>query len=82
MIDVVVTERGIAINPLRKDLLSAVSNSSLPLRKIEDLKNEIDEICGGEPAKPSLKDNVVAVVKWVDGTVIDSIRQVDVAPVE
>jgi len=36
MIDVVVTERGIAINPLRKDLLDAVQGSKLPIRPIQD----------------------------------------------
>lgn len=76
LIDVIVTERGIAINPLRQDLIQAVSRSSLPIRTIEDLKNEIEEICGGKPEKPEFKDKVVAVVKWVDGTVLDSIRQV------
>ena len=75
LIDVIVTERGIAINPKRQDLISAMSNSSLPIRTIEDLKNEIDEICG-KPEKPELDDNIVAVVKWVDGTIIDSIKQV------
>ena len=38
LIDVVVTERGIAINPLRQDLLDAVAGSDLPIRPIEDLK--------------------------------------------
>src|SRR5438477_3294694 len=34
LIDVVVTERGIAINPLRKDLLNAVRGSKLPIRPL------------------------------------------------
>jgi len=76
LIDVIVTERGIAINPQRQDLLSAVRNSALPIRKIEKLKNEIEEICGGKPQKPKLSDEIVAVVKWVDGTVLDTIRKV------
>lgn len=77
LIDVVVTERGIAINPLRKDLLASVKNSSLPIKSINEIKKEVEEICGGAPAKPKLnKNKVVAVVKWVDGTVLDSIFQV------
>jgi citrate lyase subunit alpha/citrate CoA-transferase len=76
LIDVIVTERGISINPLRKDLLKATKNSDLPIRPIEDLKEEIERICGGPPAKADLKDRkVVAAVKWVDGTVIDAVRQ-------
>ena len=78
MIDVIITERGIAINPKRKDLIKAMNNSNLPIRKIEDIKSEIDSICGGAPAKPNInKEKVVAVVKWVDGTVLDSVFQID-----
>ncbi|MDZ7331760.1 MAG: citrate lyase subunit alpha [candidate division KSB1 bacterium] len=76
LIDVVVTERGIAINPLRQDLIAATKNSSLPIRPIEEIKEEVEAICGGKPEKPKLGDKVVAVVKWVDGTVLDSIYQV------
>jgi citrate lyase subunit alpha/citrate CoA-transferase len=75
LIDVVVTERGIAINPLREDLLSAVSGSDLPVRPLEEIKAEVEAIVGGPPAKPSFGERVVAVIKWVDGTVIDCVRQ-------
>jgi citrate lyase subunit alpha / citrate CoA-transferase len=76
MIDVVVTERGIAVNPLRQDLIDKCKGSGLPLRSIEDLKNEGEKICG-KPAKPRFKEKVVAIVKWVDGTVLDAVHQVD-----
>jgi citrate lyase subunit alpha/citrate CoA-transferase len=76
LIDVIVTERGIAINPLREDLRAAVRGSGLPIREIADLKAEVDRLCGGRPAKAKLGDRVVAAIKWVDGTVIDSVRQV------
>jgi len=75
LIDVVVTERGIAVNPRREDLRRAVRGSGLPIREIADLKAEIESICGkASPPKPS--DQPVAVVKWVDGTVIDTIWKV------
>jgi citrate lyase subunit alpha/citrate CoA-transferase len=76
LIDVIVTERGIAINPARQDLIDALAGSRLPIKPIEELKAEVEGLCGGPPAKPKLGDKVVAVVKWVDGTVIDSVRQV------
>jgi len=76
LIDVIVTERGIAINPLRRDLIEGLQGSTLPIRKIEDIKNEVEEICGGAAAKPILGEKVVAAIKWVDGTVIDCVRQV------
>ncbi len=75
MIDVVITERGIAINPLRHDLNKKLSSSSLPIRSLEDIQREVDEICGGKPELPKVtKDNVVAVVQWVDGTLLDSVH--------
>jgi citrate lyase subunit alpha / citrate CoA-transferase len=75
LIDVIVTERGIAINPRREDLKDRLKHTSLPLKSIEELKNEAEKICG-KPALPKTGKKVVAVVKWVDGTVIDSIKQV------
>jgi citrate lyase subunit alpha/citrate CoA-transferase len=75
LIDVIVTERGIAINPRRQDLIEKAKNSNLPIKTIDELKNEAEKICG-KPQKPKLSDEVVAVVKWVDGTVIDSIYKV------
>lgn len=76
LIDVIVTERGIAINPLRQDLLQAVRGSGLPIRAIEEIQAEVNAICGGRPAKAKTAERVIAAIKWVDGTVIDSVRQV------
>lgn len=77
LIDVVITERGIAINPKRKDLIKAVKNSKLPFKSIKEIQKEVYEICGGKPEKPKVdKNKVVAVVKWVDGTVLDSVYKV------
>jgi citrate lyase subunit alpha / citrate CoA-transferase len=76
LIDVVVTERGIAINPARQDILDAVKGSRLPIRPLQDIKSEVEKICGGKPARPKHGDRPVAVVKWVDGTVLDSVWQV------
>ncbi len=77
LIDVVVTERGIAINPRRQDLIDATADSGLPIRPIEELKAEVDRMVGGPPARPRLGDKVVAAIKWVDGTVIDCVRAVE-----
>ncbi len=75
LIDVIVTERGIAINPLRTDLLARVQGSGLPIKTIHELKEEAEAICG-KPEKPRFTEKVVAAIKWVDGTVIDVVRQV------
>lgn len=77
LIDVVVTERGIAVNPRRQDLLDALRGSRLPLRRIEDLKRETQALCGGPPRAPRLLERPVAVVKWVDGTVLDTVWQIE-----
>ncbi len=76
LIDVVVTERGIAINPRRKDLMEAVRGSALPLRTLEELKREAEAICG-VPAPPPLTAEPIGVVEWVDGTLLDSIYRVN-----
>ncbi|HOF46356.1 MAG TPA: citrate lyase subunit alpha, partial [Bacteroidales bacterium] len=78
LIDVVVTERGIAINPLRTDLLDKMRGTSLPIVTMQELKEEVDAICG-VPDKAPISDkdeDTVAIIKWVDGTVIDSVRKV------
>ena len=75
LIDVVVTERGIAINPRRQDLMKAVKGSKLPIRPIEEIKKEVERICGGEPQRAKHSKRPVAVVKWVDGTLLDTVWQ-------
>jgi len=77
MVDVVITERGIAINPLRRDLIEKLKGSTLPIVPIEQLRDMALNICG-RPEKPERDFNhVVAAVKWVDGTVIDSVYKVN-----
>ena len=75
LIDVIITERGIAINPQRKDLLQKVKGSGLPVMTIKELKEEAEKICG-KPQKAEFMEDIVAAVKWVDGTVIDVVRKI------
>jgi citrate lyase subunit alpha/citrate CoA-transferase len=74
-IDVLVTERGIAVNPLRKDLEERLRSSGLPVMSIEKLKDIAEEMTG-KPEKIELVDRIVGVVEYRDGTVIDVIRRV------
>jgi citrate lyase subunit alpha/citrate CoA-transferase len=76
LIDVIVTERGIAINPLRTDLIEKMKNSNLPIKTIQQLKDEGEAICG-IPEKPTFTNKPVAVIKWVDGTIIDTVWEVE-----
>jgi citrate lyase subunit alpha/citrate CoA-transferase len=73
-IDLVVTERGIAVNPNRKDLLENLQQTNLPVMTIEELK-EIAEKMTGIPKDIELSDEIVAVVEYRDGTVIDVVRK-------
>src|SRR5579872_6061642 len=75
LIDVVVTERGIAINPKRQDLMDALKGSKLPIRSLKEIKEEVERICGGKPQRPKRGGRPVAVIKWVDGTVLDTVWQ-------
>ena len=74
-IDVVVTDRGIAINPRRKDLIERLSKTSLPLFTIEELKEKAEGITG-KPEKIEYGEKIVALVEYRDGTIIDVIRNV------
>lgn len=76
LIDVVATERGLAINPRRADLLHAVRGSDLPIRTIEEIQTEVEALCGGKPERAPRTDEPVAVIKWVDGSVLDTVWKV------
>lgn len=69
-VDAFVTEHGIAINPLRKDLLDAVKDSGLPIMDIHKMK-ELGESLVGPQTHAKVTDKIVGVVEYRDGTVID-----------
>lgn len=71
-VDVLVTERGIAINPLRTDLLKKCQHSSLPIRTIEDLYKEAIHYTG--QAKEIFKSDVkIGVVEDRTYEIIDQL---------
>ncbi len=74
-VDVLVTERGIAINPNRKDLLEKLKGSKLPITTIDKLLETAYSITG-KPLKPKQSEQPVGVVQYRDGTVIDTIYKV------
>ncbi|WP_141694263.1 citrate lyase subunit alpha [Desulfosporosinus sp. BG] len=75
-IDVVVTERGIAVNPRRVDLIEKLRKTGLPLMTIEELKMMAEKITG-VPKAIKTSDKIVAVVEYRDGSVIDVVRMVE-----
>lgn len=74
-IDVLVTERGSAVNPSRKDLLESLSAAGLPVKDIHELKVLAERIAG-KPAALKQGGRVIALVECRDGTVIDVVRAV------
>ena len=75
-IDAVVTDHGIAINPLRKDLLNSVKGTGLRVLPIQELK-EIGESIVGPQTQTRSSGKIVGVVEYRDGTVIDVVRSVE-----
>jgi len=75
-IDVVVTERGIAVNPRRVDLIEKLRMTNLPLVTIDQLKIMAEKITG-VPKVVQLLEKIVAVVEYRDGSVIDVVRAVE-----
>ena len=73
-VDIVVTEYGIAVNPARSDLIESLRETGLPLKTIEQLRDEAYQIVG-RPADIQFDDQVVAIVEYRDGTIIDVIRK-------
>ena len=74
-VDVVITDYGIAINPLRKDLLECMRNVDLPFKTIEELRDIAYNIVG-EPQPVQFLDRVVGIIESRDGTIMDVVRQI------
>ena len=71
-VDVLVTERGIAINPKRKDLLEKLVNTKLPIYTIDELYEMAHSITG-VPKKIELSNEVIGYVQYRDGSIIDKL---------
>lgn len=74
-VDVIVTERGIAINPSRKDLITKLKHSNLKILTLDDLYKKAIEIAG-MPKLFKPKNRVIGLVRYRDGSILDSIYEV------
>jgi citrate lyase subunit alpha/citrate CoA-transferase len=71
-VDVVVTDRGIAVNPRNGWLTKKLEGSGLPQRTIEELEGESCDAATCPPAEPDVdREDVVAVIEYRDGTILD-----------
>ena len=74
-VDILVSDRGICVNPKRDDLKEKLNNNNIETRNIKEVYEEIISLTG-IPSKVSYTDKIVGVVEYRDGTVIDIIYQI------
>lgn len=74
-VDVLVTELGITVNPLRPDLKENFEKAGITLIPMDTLI-ERAKFLAGEPKKAEFSDKVVAIVEYRDGTILDVIKKV------
>lgn len=72
-VDVVVTEYGVSVNPLRKDLIENFKSKGIKMYDIEELKSMAEKI-SGKPEKINFGEKIAGIVEYRDGSVIDIIR--------
>lgn len=75
-IDVLVTQRGVAVNPKNIELAQRLKEAGLPVVDICELK-QIAERITGKPNKVVRNGRTVANVIYRDGTLIDTIKSVE-----
>ena len=74
-IDVLVTQRGVAVNPKNQELMLRLKDAGLNVVPIDELKTIAERITG-KPQKISRSGRTVANVIYRDGSLIDTIQSV------
>jgi citrate lyase subunit alpha/citrate CoA-transferase len=74
-VDVIVTERGIAVADRHPELKTELLRRRLPVKEIRELHAEICKLTG-KPRPIEFTDEVVALIEYRDGTIIDAVRRV------
>jgi len=74
-VDVVVTERGIAVHDRHPDLKAELLRRKAPVKDIRELQRDIYAVTG-TPRPLEFEDEVVALVEYRDGSIIDTVRRV------
>jgi citrate lyase subunit alpha/citrate CoA-transferase len=75
VVDAIVTEFGVAINPRRQDLIDAAKEAgNVPLVTMDEL---IDKAHGftGSMSPVETEERIIGVIEYRDGTVIDVVKQ-------
>lgn len=74
-VDVLVTDYGIAVNPLRQDLITCLDEAGIKHVTIEELKEKAYSLVG-TPDDLEWEDKVVAIVEARDGTILDVVKKI------
>lgn len=74
-VDVLVTQRGIAVNPAKPQLKTQLEQAGLPVYPIQELR-EMAQRLTGVPQPVPRGDRVVGLVEYRDGRIIDEIYQI------
>lgn len=74
-VDVLVTDYGVAVNPLRPDIAEYLNQAGIAHVTIEELKDKAYNLVG-TPDKLEWEDKVVAIVEARDGTILDVVKKV------
>jgi citrate lyase subunit alpha/citrate CoA-transferase len=75
-VDLLVTQYGIAVNPLRQDIKEKLVQAGLNVKEIQELKEISDQINGKPAQVQRKKEKVVAKVLNRDGSLLDEIYAV------
>jgi citrate lyase subunit alpha/citrate CoA-transferase len=73
-VHILVTERGVCVNPLYRHLEDNLRKGGVKVVDIRDLEVSVDEITG-IPQKLKFTDKIVGLVEYRDGTIIDTIQE-------
>ncbi|MDR3669812.1 MAG: citrate lyase subunit alpha [Holophaga sp.] len=74
-VDVIVTERGICVSDQHPDLKKELLKRNLPVKDIRQFHDEITRLTG-VPRPVEFTDDIVALIEYRDGSIIDVVRRV------
>lgn len=74
-VDILVTERGITVNPIRKDFVESFKAAGVETIDIHELKEYAEKVMG-KPEKIEKTDRVIGLSQSRDGSILDYIYQV------
>lgn len=74
-VDVLVTERGVAVNENRKDIIEALKAHNIEVMTIKELKELSDSLTGVPQKKRDESKRIIGYMEYRDGQVLDKIYQ-------